>query len=137
MSRRFERLTLPAHLGSLPALREFALEGAERAGLAAADRDKLDLVLEELLVNVARYAYQPGTGDVEVAYAVEGPGKLVVRISDKGCIFNPLEKQDPALPDRLEQREIGGLGVFLVKHLAGSIQYRREKGRNTVSFRLP
>jgi serine/threonine-protein kinase RsbW len=137
MSRRFERLTLPANLGSLPALREFALAGANQAGLPAAERDKLDLVLEELLVNVARYAYQPGTGDVELAYAVQGPGKLLVRISDKGFIFNPLHMLDPALPDGLEQREIGGLGVFLVKQLAGSVQYRREKGRNIVSFRLP
>jgi serine/threonine-protein kinase RsbW len=136
MSRRFERLTLPARMESLPALREFALTGADLAGLSNDLRDKLDLVLEELIVNVARYAYEPGTGDVELAYAIEGPGVLVVKISDKGHIFNPLMAPEPVLSDRLEERPIGGLGVLLTKRLAGSLSYRRERGRNTVSFRL-
>jgi anti-sigma regulatory factor (Ser/Thr protein kinase) len=81
MSLRYERLTLPARVESLSALREFALAGADRAGLSSAERDKLDPVLEELIVNIARYAYQPGEGDVELAYAVDGPGALAIRIN--------------------------------------------------------
>ena len=100
------------------------------------ERDKLELVLEELLVNVARYAYPPGSGDVEVAYAAE-PGELTVEISDKGRAFNPLEARLPDLSADLVDRPIGGLGVLLVRSLVGSIAYRREDGRNTVSFRFP
>ena len=133
----FRRLSLPASLSSLQAFLEFAHAGADTAGLTAADRDQLDLVLEELLVNVARYAYQPGTGDVEVAYAVESDGKLMVQIADKGRIFNPLEKDEPDLSGLLEDRPIGGLGIFLVRELVDSLSYRRDQGRNMVSFRFP
>ena len=133
----FRRLSLPASLSSLQAFLEFAHAGADAAGLTAADRDQLDLVLEELLVNVAHYAYQPGTGDVEVAYAVESDGKLLVQIADKGRTFNPLEKDQPDLSGLLEDRPVGGLGIFLVRELVDSLSYRREQGRNTVSFRFP
>ncbi|HTS47603.1 MAG TPA: ATP-binding protein [Bryobacteraceae bacterium] len=131
------RLSLPASLSSLQAFLEFGHAGANAAGLTAADRDQLDLVLEELLVNIARYAYQPGTGDVEVAYTVESDGKLLVQIADKGRIFNPLEKEEPDLSSPLEDRPVGGLGIFLVRELVDSLSYRREQGRNTVSFRFP
>ncbi len=97
MDPGFRRLSLPASLNSLQAFLEFAHTGADGAGLTAADRDKLDLVLEELLVNVARYAYHPETGDVEVAYAVEPMESCWCRLSDKGRIFNPLEKEEPDL----------------------------------------
>lgn len=131
------RLTLPASLESLQAFLDFAHAGAEAAGLTAEDRDRLDLVLEELLVNIARYAYHPGTGDVEMAYMVEPAGKLRLEISDKGSIFNPLEKEGPDLSSTLEDRAIGGLGIFLVRELVDSLTYRRENDRNLVSFRFP
>ena len=137
MDPQFARLTLPASLNSLQPLLEFARSGGESAGLAPEDLDKLDLALEELLVNVARYAYQPESGDVEVAYAIDGPGTLLVEISDNGRVFNPLEKDAPDLSRDLENRSVGGLGLFLVRHLVSSLAYRREQGRNTVSFRFP
>jgi serine/threonine-protein kinase RsbW len=137
MERRWERLKLSASPQSLLAFLEFARTGANQAGLAPAEKDKLDLVLEELLVNVARYAYQPESGEVELAYAVDGSGALLVEISDNGRVFNPLHQSVPSLSGSLADRPIGGLGVFLVRQLAGSITYRRVEGRNTVSFHLP
>lgn len=136
MERSFRRLTLPARLESLQAFRQFVRAGAKTAGLPPDDMDKLDLVLEELLVNIARYAYQPASGEAEVAYAVDG-GSLLVEISDRGRLFNPLEAHGPDLSLGLADRPIGGLGVLLVKQLAGSLSYRQECGRNTVSFRFP
>jgi serine/threonine-protein kinase RsbW len=137
MDRPFARLTLPASLSSLQALLEFAHAGADLAGLRPEERNQLDLVLEELIVNVARYAYQAARGDVELAYVVDEPGRLLIEISDKGRFFNPLECSDPDLPDELADRRTGGLGLFLVRQLAGPISYRRDHGRNTVSFRFP
>jgi serine/threonine-protein kinase RsbW len=130
-------LSLPARIDSVGAFREFVRVGAESAGLAAAEMDWLDLVLEEILVNIARYAYRPGTGDAEVRYTVEQPGKLVVEISDGGSAFNPLASDPPVLGGGLADRPIGGLGVFLVKNIVGSLAYRREQDRNTISFTLP
>jgi serine/threonine-protein kinase RsbW len=137
MDPHFARLTLPANLNSLKAFLDFVRAGGEGVGLEPDKLDKLNLVLEELFVNIARYAYQPGGGDVEVAYAPGGPGLLLVQISDQGRVFNPLENQEPDLSGELKDRPVGGLGLFLVRRLADSITYRREQGRNILSFRFP
>jgi serine/threonine-protein kinase RsbW len=133
----FRRLSLPASLNSLHEFLEFAHTGAQGAGLSAADRDRLDLVLEELLVNVARYAYPDGGGQVEIAYAQDPQGQLLFELSDKGCIFNPLEKAEPDMASPLEHRPVGGLGIVLVRQLVDSLAYRRQEGCNILSFRFP
>lgn len=131
------RLILPATTKSMPTFREFVRRGAIAAGVAEEEFDKLDLVLEEILINVARYAYTPEAGAVEVAYAHAGPHKLKVEIADFGRVFNPLEADPPDLSRGLADRSIGGLGVFLVRSLVASIAYRREEGRNILSFTFP
>jgi anti-sigma regulatory factor (Ser/Thr protein kinase) len=111
--------------------------GAVAAGIAESDLAKLDLILEEILMNVARYAYTPETGAVEVAYASAGPCKLRVEVTDFGRVFNPLEADPPDLSRGLADRPMGGLGVFLVKNMVDSIAYRREGDRNILSFTFP
>jgi serine/threonine-protein kinase RsbW len=133
----FPRLTLPASAESISAFSEFVRRGAVAAGIAAEELGKLDLVLEEILINVARYAYEPEKGLVEVAYAAEGPGKLRVEIGDSGRVFNPLEADPPDLSRGLADRPIGGLGVFLVRSMVDSIDYRRAGDRNILSFTFP
>jgi anti-sigma regulatory factor (Ser/Thr protein kinase) len=135
MDSQFERLTLPARVESVRAFHQFVRSGAEAIGLDSVDMNKLDLVLEEILVNIARYAYD-GAGDVEVAYSAE-PGSLLVEITDSGRSFNPLESAPPELALGLAERPIGGLGVLLVRQIVGSLSYRRQGGQNTLSFRFP
>jgi serine/threonine-protein kinase RsbW len=132
-----KRLTLPASAGSISAFSEFVRGGAVAAGVAAHEFEKLDLVLEEILINVARYAYAPETGVVEVACAPAGDRKLRVEITDFGRVFNPLEADPPDLSRGLADRPIGGLGVFLVRSMVDSIDYRREGDRNILSFTFP
>src|SRR5262249_12690563 len=122
-------------LESLEQFHRFLRGGAAEAGLNSGDLNKLDLVLEEILVNVARYAYGGGAGDVEVSYAADSAG-LLVEITDRGRSFNPFEAPQPDLDLPLADRPIGGLGVMLVKEIAGSLAYSRENGQNTVSFRF-
>jgi serine/threonine-protein kinase RsbW len=128
-------LTLPAVAASISAFGEFVRQGALAAGVAEGELGKLDLVLEEVLINVARYAYSPpGSGEVEVRHAAAGKGKLRVEIIDSGRVFNPLDADPPDLSRGLAERPIGGLGVFLVKNMVESIDYRRENGQNVLSF---
>ncbi len=131
------RLVLPASAGSISAFSEFVRGGAVAAGVARNEFEKLDLVLEEILINVARYAYTPETGAVEVTYTQAGPHKLRVEIADFGRVFNPLEADPPDLSRGLADRPIGGLGVFLVRSMVDSIDYRREADRNILSFTFP
>jgi serine/threonine-protein kinase RsbW len=137
MDSPVRRLTLPASAGSISTFSEFVRDGAIAAGVAEDELGKLDLVLEEILINVARYAYTPETGAVEVAYAQAGPSKLLVEIADFGRIFNPLAADPPDLSRGLADRQIGGLGVFLVRSMVDSIDYRREADRNILSFIFP
>lgn len=130
-------LTLPADVSSLQRFAEFVREGALAAGLAASEMGKLDLVVEEIVVNVARYAYpkgRPGTADV--GWAVTAPGRLAVRVCDRGCAYNPLDGVPPGFEGELADRPVGGLGIFLVQSLADSASYTREGDRNVLSFRF-
>jgi serine/threonine-protein kinase RsbW len=131
------RLVLPACAESLEGFRGFVRDGAAACGIASADIDKLDLVMEEILMNVARYAYVPETGTAEVTYRGTAPGRLRVEISDRGRPFDPLAADPPDLSRGLADRPIGGLGVFLVRTLVDSMAYRREDGRNVLSFEFP
>ena len=125
----------PAQTAQLRSCCEFVREGAMAAALSAADLDRLDLVLEELFMNVARYAYaKPDSGDVEVAYTIKGPGRLLVQISDTGHEFNPLASDPPDFSRGLAERPVGGLGIFLVKSIAETITYERDGDCNRVSF---
>jgi serine/threonine-protein kinase RsbW len=128
-------LTLPASIDSLPRFTEFVREGARLASVPETEFNKLDLVLEEIVVNVARYAYPEGqAGDTEVGYSVAGPGILLVQVRDSGRPYNPLEREAPDLTLGLEQRRAGGLGIFLIRTLTEAMNYSYVDGRNTLSI---
>jgi len=128
-------LSLAADLASLESAIEFARCGAVAAGLPEDCWDHLDLVVEEIFVNVVRYAYSGGTaGVVELTYCVPKPGLLSVEIADQGAEYNPLTLREPNLPGSLKERSVGGLGVFLVRQLTESLDYRRDGGWNRLRF---
>lgn len=133
MNKEMERLTVPARIECLEDLRAFVRRGAEATDLAAEEIDKLDLVMEELFVNIARHAYAPEQGSVEVGYAVEAPGRLLVEISDSGRVFDPLASDPTDFSRGLAERPPGGMGIFLAKAFANSMRYRRVGNRNTIS----
>jgi serine/threonine-protein kinase RsbW len=145
MDSAARRLTLPASVESVAAFRDFVRSGAVAASVPVEELEKLDLVLEEILMNIARYAYVPETGPAdggvrrlaEVAFAPDGVGKLYIEISDWGNVFNPLDVEPPDFSRGLADRPIGGLGVFLVRSLVSSMTYRREADRNILSFGFP
>ena len=131
-------LRLPAKPESLERLRTFVLDWVNQRGVPTQKRLEIDLVLEELLTNVIHYAYPDESGDVEVGYAMEGPGRLYVTVKDWGVAFNPLVCAEPALFADVEDRKVGGLGIYLVRHIADRICYRRLEDSNVleVSFDL-
>ena len=89
-------------------------------------QNQLDLAVEELYVNIAHYAYAPGTGDVEIECELSEDGEnkvLRVTFMDKGTPFDPLAKKDPDITLSAEERGIGGLGIFLTKKFMDSVEY--------------
>ena len=90
----------------------------------------LNLVLEEVVSNIIRHGYG-GREDGEVSLAIRfAPEAIAVTVEDQGMPFNPLEHPDPDLTTPLEEREVGGLGVYLVRKLTDELDYRSEGGRN-------
>jgi serine/threonine-protein kinase RsbW len=136
MSDGLTWLQLPAEMSSLARFTEFAHEGARAAALPESAAFKLDLILEEILVNVFRYAYPSGGGEAAVGYSVAGPNCLRIDVRDSGKAFNPLDRPPPDTTLSIDDRPIGGLGIFLVGNMASAVSYRREDNQNILSFQV-
>lgn len=94
---------------------------------------QVNLVLEELLANICRYAYSPNKGYIDLSYELNADSLRIV-IKDKGRAFNPLEEKDPDLTASSKDRPIGGLGIYLTKKMVDSIKYQRIDDANVLEF---
>lgn len=96
---------------------------------------QVNLALEEILVNIAKYAYPDDKGIIDISYEIGDDNKqLKVVIKDKGIEFNPLEKEDPDLEASVENRKIGGLGIYIVKNIMDDIKYHRSNNENVLKI---
>lgn len=122
-------LTLPAKVQSLDAAQDFLAEFLEERGATAKCKHQLALAFEEAFVNVAHYAYPDGDGDVELTLE-EADGVAAVTIADHGRPYDPSTKPDPDVTLDAEHRDIGGLGIYMVKKLCDNVSYRYAEGKN-------
>jgi serine/threonine-protein kinase RsbW len=126
---------LTAKAESLGPATEFVRKGAREANLPESRLGELDLVIEEILMNISRYAYPEGSpGIVTVSYSVPMPGELALEVCDQGGEFDPLAVSAPDLTLDLAQRPIGGLGILLLQSFAKSLTYSRDRGWNRLTF---
>ena len=96
---------------------------------------QINLALEEILVNISKYAYPGNKGVIDISFEISDNHKqLKVVIKDKGKDFNPLEKEDPNLDASVEKRKIGGLGIYIVKNMVDDIKYQRLNNENILEF---
>ena len=93
------------------------------------------VAIEEVFVNVARYAYKDGEGDVSLGIGFDKETRIITfRMADKGVPFDPLKKPDPDITLPAEEREIGGLGIFITKKTMDSVTYAYENGENVLTM---
>jgi len=96
---------------------------------------KLRLSIEEAVENVVRYAYDGGIGWLEAGTSLDKDSLiLTIELRDAGVPFNPLDKDDPDVTLSAEDRNIGGLGIYLCKKMMDSIDYRYEDGNNILTM---
>jgi len=96
---------------------------------------KIRLSIEEAVENIVRYAYEGGIGWLEAGTHLDQDSlQLTITLKDAGVPFNPLDKQDPDVSLSVEDRQIGGLGIFLCKQLMDSISYKYEDGCNILTM---
>ena len=133
-----KNLTLPNDVQEVPQLAAFVDEICEAAGIDMGTTMKMNLAIEEAVVNVMTYAYPPDTkGEVRIEAQVHESYVEFV-ISDDGQPFNPTEVKEADTTLSAEERDIGGLGIFLVRQLMDTVVYRRDNGQNilTISKKL-
>jgi len=98
-------------------------------------RFKLRLSIEEAVDNVVHYAYEGGIGWLEAGTSLSDSGLiLTIELRDAGKPFNPLEVADPDVNLSAEERNIGGLGIFLCKKMMDDISYQYENGNNVLTM---
>ena len=127
-------LTIDATVDHLEAMTDFVDATLEACGCAHRLQAQIVLAAEEIFVNIALYAYAAGTvGAVTVRVSVDR--EAVITFEDGGTPYNPLDKADPDISQDAEHREIGGLGVFMVKQIMDRVEYRHEAGKNILTMR--
>ncbi len=145
--------TVHASAEELPAVLDRVNNLLEADGCPQKTLSQIDVAVEEIFVNIANYAYGGTSGDVTISVRTENasgtaqdtdarsdantgaPAKTaVIEFRDRGVPFNPLEKPDPDVTLSSEEREIGGLGIFMVKKSMDDVSYRRENDANLLTI---
>ena len=136
MEQNTKEMTIEATLENIPLVTDFVNEELEEFGCPMRARFQIDVAIDELLGNIARYAYDPETGPATVRVEVEEePLSVVITFIDHGKPYDPLAKEDPDTTLSVEDRDIGGLGIFVVKKTMDDISYEYKNGQNILRIK--
>lgn len=126
----------PAVLEQLESAQMFVLEQLKGYPYSERTRAQLDVAVEEIFINIARYAYPPDQpGWALIRCQVEQPPlRLTIQFVDCGVPFNPLQKKDADITLSAEERQIGGLGILMVKRYMDKMDYVYEHGQNILTL---
>ena len=128
-------LKLPATIDSINRVTDFVDRELEKIGCPIKNVYQINIAIDELLANISMYAYEK-SGEAIVQYEVErSPAAVVLRFIDSGVPYNPLDKEDPDVTLSAEQRNIGGLGIFMVKQSMDHVSYEYKDRKNIVTIK--
>ena len=113
-------ITLKPEINELYNLNEFIINKLGE------ENNQVSLIVEEVFVNIVDYSK---TEFILVNVEFNKP-TLTIEFIDNGIEFNPLLKENPSLPDSIEEAHIGGLGIFLTKKIADKLDYNYNNGKN-------
>ena len=130
-----KELTLQATLENLTQVTDFLEQELEAAGCPMKVQVQISIAAEEIYVNIAHYAYAPGTGEATVRIEIlDDPTAARITFLDGGVPFNPLAKEDPDITLSGEERGIGGLGIYMTKKSMDDVKYARTDGKNVLTI---
>ena len=129
-----KEIKIKNHVEELEKVNQFVEEICEELGLDMELQMNLNLVLEEMVSNVIFYAYPKGTPE-EIELAAESDGKeLTFVLSDSGIEFDPTAKEDADPDMNPMDRDIGGMGIYIVKNIMNKVTYQRLEGKNLLTM---
>lgn len=128
-------LTLQATVDNIDTVTDFVNEYLDEVGCSMKVQMQIAVVIDEIFSNIAHYAYAPSIGDATVSVAINKETEvLMLSFADRGVAYNPLVKEDPDVTLSAEERQIGGMGIFMVKKLMDDITYEYVEGRNVLTM---
>ena len=128
-------VTLEADVSMLHEVQSLIKRRVENVECSEPTRMELEIVIEEIFVNIASYAYAPYKGDVTVRTELINDNKYIkIQFIDSGREYNPLVSEDPDITASVEDRAIGGLGIFMTKKLVDDISYEYKNMQNILTI---
>jgi serine/threonine-protein kinase RsbW len=129
-----KELLIKNQLSELEKVGQFIEEIGEELGLSMELQMNLNLVMEELVVNIISYAYPEGVeADIELLAKSDGK-ELTFVLSDQGREFDPTAMKDNDLNVNPAERDLGGMGIFIVKNIMNKVSYQRLEGKNLLTM---
>ena len=130
-------ITVDASVDQIKPVTDFVNQQLEELGCSTRTRIQIDVAIDEIFSNIARYSYSEMEGTATVRVDVEeDPLSIIITFIDQGYPYNPLSKEMPntiGLPAK--KRPIGGLGLFMVKKTMDAVSYSYENGQNILTIR--
>ena len=131
-----KELTLAATVENLETVTEFVNAQLELLDCPIKAQMQIDIAIDELFGNIAHYAYNTEVGSATVRVEVsEAPLAVIITFIDNGVPYDPLGKDDPDITLSAEEREIGGLGIYMVKKSMDEITYEYKDGQNILKIK--
>ena len=130
-----KELTIEAKTENLDDVIAFVSSELEMLGCGVKQQMQIEISVEEIFVNIAHYAYTPEIGNATIRVDTEENGVIVLTFIDTGVPYNPLAKADPDITLSAEERQIGGLGIFMVKKNMDDVIYEYKDGQNVLTLR--
>jgi len=131
-----KELTLMATVENIAVVTDFVNEQLEAVDCPPKVQIQIDIAIDEIFGNIAHYAYRPQAGEATVRVEILGdPGAAVLTFMDRGIPYDPLKNQDPNTGLPAEERDIGGLGIFMVKKTMDEMRYEYKDGQNILTIR--
>ena len=131
----YKEITVDATVKNLTVVNDFVEELLAGTDCSVKTKLKIDLVVEEIFVNIANYAYEASGGKAIVQGCIgENPCRIILRFMDTGIPYDPLQKDPPDLTLPPDKREIGGLGIFLIKENVDELSYHYKDGKNILTI---
>lgn len=126
-------LDIEAKTENLDQVLAFVDEELEKYECGMKTQMQIDIAVEEIFVNIAHYAYNPAVGKATIRIEVTD-GIVSLTFIDNGIPYDPLAKEDPDITLSVEERQIGGLGIFMVKKSMDDVKYEYKDGSNILTF---
>ncbi|NLA69735.1 MAG: SpoIIE family protein phosphatase [Clostridiales bacterium] len=128
-------IELPAVITNIAKVTDFVEDKMSSSGFPAKFISQINIVIDEIVSNISNYAYTPNTGSVEVCLKIsDNPHAITLSFIDNGIAYNPLERTDPDITLPESKRQIGGLGILMVKNIVDEISYKRCDGQNILTI---